>query len=54
MSDHTFQVRVSVKGWSVVVRDFDFHRFTKSFVVLLFVIHPGLDVSNDSEIHLNS
>ena len=54
MSDHTLQVRVSEKVWSVVVRGFDFHLFTKSLVVLLFVIHPGLDVSNDSEIHLNS
>lgn len=41
---HTFQVRVSVKGWWVFVH-FVFHIFTKSFEVI-FVIKPGLDASN--------
>lgn len=48
MFDHALLIRV------VCVSGFDFHLFTNSLEILLFVVHLTLDVSNDLGIHLNS
>ena len=47
MFDHALHIRVVV-----CVPGFDFHLFTNSLEILLFVIHLTLDVSNDSGLHL--